>query len=630
MQPLTVLVVEDYEPFRRAVCLSLRRRTEFQVIEASDGLEAVEKARELQPGLVLFDISLPKMNGFDSARQVQKIAPAAKLLFVSQESNSEVIQETFRLGAQGYVQKQHILTDLFPAIDAVLEGQRFLGSGLEIGKAAGFRRAPEKFIEAFEASDLRVDAARREGEERFRLAMNNVASGVYTLDNEGLVTYVNPAAEEMFGWTNAELAGKKMHDVTHYKHPDGTPFPSSDCPGLRILQRGTEIREQEDMFIKKDGSFFPVVFSASPLKKDGKVIGVVVGFRDDTQRRATEAALRESEERFRLVANSAPVMIWMSGVDKFCSYFNQGWLEFTGRTIDFELGNGWAERVHADDLERCLATYTRAFDRREPFQMEYRLLRHDSQYRWIFDQGVPRFAADGSFAGYIGSAIDVTERKLAEETVSTMSQKLIQAQEDERSRLARELHDDVNQRIAFLALTLDGLKQRVPSPDLVKEIVEIRKQVGDLSSDIQALSHRLHSPKLELLGLTKAIASLCKELSERQGVNIDFRTDKVPEMLPHDVSLCLFRILQEALQNALKHSGATRFRVWLRNRVNGLELVVQDTGRGFDPEQAIRGPGLGLTSMRERLKPFGGSLSIESKPQQGTTIYARVPLSVGP
>jgi PAS domain S-box-containing protein len=230
-----------------------------------------------------------------------------------------------------------------------------------------------------------------------------------------------------------------------------------------------------------------------------------------------EAALRESEERFRLVANTAPVMIWMSGVDTLCTYFNQGWLEFTGRPIEAELGNGWVEGIHADDLDQCLETYVRAFDRRESFQMEYRLLRHDGEYRWIFDQGVPRFVADGSFAGYIGSCIDVTERKLAEETMSSLSQKLIPAQEHERSRLARELHDDINQRIAFLAMALEGLKQRVSSPELVQEIGEIRKQVGDLGSDIQALSHRLHSPKLELLSLANAIGALCKEISEGPG-----------------------------------------------------------------------------------------------------------------
>ena len=124
-----------------------------------------------------------------------------------------------------------------------------------------------------------------ESEERFRLAMNNVASGLYTLDLQGLVTYVNPAAETMFGWTDAELLGKKMHDVTHYKHPDSTPFPASECPGLQVLQKGIELREHEDMFIRKDGSFFPVVYSASPLKKNAQTVGIVVGFRDDTQRR---------------------------------------------------------------------------------------------------------------------------------------------------------------------------------------------------------------------------------------------------------------------------------------------------------------------------------------------------------
>ena len=179
--------------------------------------------------------------------------------------------------------------------------------------------------------------------------MNNVASGVYTLDLNGLVTYVNPAAEAMFGWTNAELLGRKMHDVTHYKHPDGSPFPASDCPGLQVLQKGVELREFEDTFIRKDGRFFPVVSTPSPLKTEGKTIGIVVGFRDDTLRREAERAVRESEERFRLVANAAPVLIWMSDVDKLCTYFNQGWLEFTGRSLEAELGNGWTQGVYPDD-----------------------------------------------------------------------------------------------------------------------------------------------------------------------------------------------------------------------------------------------------------------------------------------
>ena len=127
------------------------------------------------------------------------------------------------------------------------------------------------------------------------------------------------------------------------------------------------------------------------------------------QLQASDATLRESEERFRIVADAAPVLIWMSAVDKMCTFFNRRWLEFTGRSLEQELGNGWAEGVHPSDLKRCLNTYTEAFDARKPFVMQYRLRRNDGEYRWISDEGVPRYDANGTFAGYIGSCVDVTE-----------------------------------------------------------------------------------------------------------------------------------------------------------------------------------------------------------------------------
>jgi signal transduction histidine kinase len=227
--------------------------------------------------------------------------------------------------------------------------------------------------------------------------------------------------------------------------------------------------------------------------------------------------------------------------------------------------------------------------------------------------------------------LEVAERKLAEEALSEANRRLIKAHEEERARIARELHDNINQRVALLALQLDRMSQYLPASaaGLKDEIGEANKQVSELGDDIQALSHRLHSSKLEYLGLQAAVASYCKELSDRHGVEIDFHSEGIPKDLPHEISLCLLRVSQEALQNAAKHSGSRRFEVSLVGALNEVNLTVRDLGTGFDPERALKGNGLGLISMKERMKLVGGELSIESQPQVGTTIYARVALIPG-
>jgi PAS domain S-box-containing protein len=328
------------------------------------------------------------------------------------------------------------------------------------------------------------------------------------------------------------------------------------------------------------------------------------------------------------MANTAPVMIWMAGPDKLCTYVNAPWLQFTGRFLEEEIGKGWTDGVHPEDLARCWTTYTLAFDRRERLRMECRLRRRDGEYRWVLTSGVPRFNADGSFAGYVGSAIDITDRKLAERALSKISQRLIEAQENERRWIARELHDDINQRLALLAAQLDRVRQRLPSSvaELAAKIGDANAQTLELGRDIQALSHRLHSSGLEHLGLGMAASGFCRELSTRQNVEVDFRSYDVPNDLSKEIALCLFRVLQEALQNAVKHSGSRRFQVSLRGTSDGIELIVHDSGIGFDPEEVAKGNGLGLTSMRERLKLVNGQLSITSELQQGTTVHAWVPL----
>ena len=344
----------------------------------------------------------------------------------------------------------------------------------------------------------------------------------------------------------------------------------------------------------------------------------------------TNDRLRESEGRFRLVANTAPVMIWMSGFDKLCNYFNKTWLEFTGPPLEAELGDGWLDGVHAEDRKPCMDTYIQAFDRREPFSRQYRLRRHDGEYRWVLDHGVPRFNADGSFAGYIGSVIDITVRKEAEEALAAVSGKLVEVQEQERTRIARDLHDDINQQLALLAVEIEQLKQAPPDSviELTSRLGELKERLSEISTGVQSISHELHSPQLEFLGIVAAMKSFCDEFGSRQAQEIDFRSNVIPKNIPHDVSLCLFRVLQEALHNAAKHSNARILEVRLDHSANQLQLTISDHGSGFDVETATRKGGLGLTSMRERVRLVSGTIDIESKPMAGTRIQVRVPVGV--
>jgi len=346
-------------------------------------------------------------------------------------------------------------------------------------------------------------------------------------------------------------------------------------------------------------------------------------------RRQAVRKLQESEKRFRLAANTAPVLIWMSDTDARCDYFNKSWLNFTGRSIEEELGNGWTDGVHPDDVQECVNIYMRSFERRSKFKMEYRLRRHDGVYRWIVDIGVPRFNEDGSFAGYIGVGIDITERKAAEEVLSGVSRRLIQAQEQERRRIARDLHDDIAQRLALYAIQLEELRNACPESmlELSSHMGDLQKQIVELSMSVQAMSHELHSSKLEYLGLATTMKSFCIEFAELKKVQIYFQSHNVPSPLTPEIALSLFRVLQESLHNASKHSGAKEFYVHLWGTSAALHLKVKDLGVGFDLADASKSAGLGLTSMRERLRLLNGDLLIDSKPNIGTTIHARVPLT---
>jgi signal transduction histidine kinase len=209
-----------------------------------------------------------------------------------------------------------------------------------------------------------------------------------------------------------------------------------------------------------------------------------------------------------------------------------------------------------------------------------------------------------------------------------VNRRLIEAQESERARIARDLHDDIGQRLAILAMTLDHATGLLPdsASEALSCLKALQKQTSEITADVQALSHELHSSRRLKLGVAAAMRGYCGELSGQKNVDIEFRHQNVPAGVPPDVSLCLFRVLQEALHNAVRHSRVNHFDVRLRGIGDALQLTVRDEGVGFDVAAASRGVGLGLTSMKERLKLIGGELLIESQSEHGTTVKARAPV----
>jgi PAS domain S-box-containing protein len=492
-------------------------------------------------------------------------------------AHSAVLYALFNLDAQGAAyDEEHVLAELHAVATAPLFG--FQSSQLGHGIVGG----PLMSIE--DLSHHAADAAVR--------MLNGEAPGQIT-------TAVQVAAPPTFDWR--ELRRWRI---------DESRLPSGSLVRLR---EPTPWERTKWLWVSG---------GAIGLVESLLIAGLVINLR---KRRRTERSLRESEARFRRLADTAPVMIWMSGTDKLCTDVNRSWLDFTGRPLEAELGEGWTASVHVDDLASCVETYSQAFDRREAFRLEYRLRRSDGEYRSVLDCGVPRFDPEGSFCGYVGSVVDVTDQKAARAALSGLSRRLMKAQEEERARVARDLHDDVCQQLGCLVFELDLLKredQRRRKADLVLAGVLDLAQ-GALRS-VHDLSLRLHPAKLRLVGLVPAIRGLVRELS-RPTMRIAFSHDSVPVRMTDEIALCVFRVVQEALQNVIKHSAATQVSVQLRGGEHELALSIVDNGVGFNVD-VTRASSLGLLGMQERLRSVGGRCDIRSRPSAGTTVDIVVPM----
>jgi PAS domain S-box-containing protein len=249
----------------------------------------------------------------------------------------------------------------------------------------------------------------RQSEREYRGLFEYAHDAIIIFDpQDEVVREVNQRACELYGFSREEFIGRSLEVISH----DVTRGKSAIT---ETLKKGDKL-DFETVQYRKDGGEIFLEVNAAVVDYKGRLAILSVN-RDITERRRMVEALRESEERFRTMADTAPVMIWVAGTDRLCTFFNKSWLEFTGRSMEQELGEGWAEGVHPDDLRPSLATYSEAFEARRQFRIEYRLRRHDGEYRWILDSGVPRFTPEGDFAGYIGSCVDITDHKRLEEAL---------------------------------------------------------------------------------------------------------------------------------------------------------------------------------------------------------------------
>ena len=363
----------------------------------------------------------------------------------------------------------------------------------------------------------------------------------------------------------------------------------------------------------------------------GQIIGLRGTVQDITDRKRADEALRESEEKLRLILESTAEAIYGSDREGRCTFCNPACLRLLGYEVDELLGKDMHHLIHQTraagtpfPVEECPIFQTTRTGQGVHVDDEV-LWRADgtsfpAEY-WCHPQWKGQ-----EVVGTVVAFFDITARKLADAALASVSGKLIEAQEQERRRIARELHDDIGQRLALLGIELAQLQQSSSNPsEFPGRIGKLQMLTSEIAADVQSLSHELHSSKLQYLGLAAALKGFCQEFSEQQKVEVDFKTHDLPTSLPPDISLCFFRVLQEALHNAAKHSAVQHFEVRLWGTPDEMHLTIADSGVGFDVEAAKASRGLGLISMQERLKLLNGTLAIESQRQRGTTLHASVP-----
>ena len=494
----------------------------------------------------------------------------------------------------------------------------------------------------------RAERSLRDSEERMNLAVEAANLGMWILDVARDEVWMTDRGRTLFGFGMDErLDYKKLLRRVHPEDRvarDAAIKRALETQGEYAMEYRVQLPDGSIRWIGARGRCVDVGDS-----KGIRLIGVSM---DVTAQKLAQDALRESEARFRTMANTAPVMIWMSGTDKLCTFFNKGWLEFTGRKLEQELGNGWAEGVHREDLDHCFEIYVNSFDARQPFTMEYRLRRGDGEYRSVLDTGAPRFASNGTFLGYIGSAVDITERKVAEakdrkhrEELAHLSRVAIMG--EIAGALAHELNQPltgiVNNASAGRRFIAKGRADLPKLDGLFEAVVEDGRRAGEIIRGIRGMVHKGKEVR-DPVNLNDVIAGVLRlvhsEALDRHCVLVAESEPELPSVQADQVQLqqVLLNLLVNAFE-AMRDTPAADRRVIIRSEretEGRVRLSVRDFGAGLPAEEPERiferfystkreGMGMGLAIARSIIASHGGELAAANAEGGGAYVYFSLP-----
>ncbi|WP_148662873.1 PAS domain-containing sensor histidine kinase [Scytonema hofmannii] len=504
----------------------------------------------------------------------------------------------------------------------------------------------------------RAEIALRQSESRLRFFVESDLIGIISSDIHGRLKEVNDAFLSIVGYTRKDFLVERLEgkDLTP---PEFLPLDEAALAEAKVKGSSSPY---EKAYIRKDGTRVPVLVGCTIVgEQQEEAIAFVL---DISELKRTQAALTESEKRFRHVTDTAPMMVWMSGRDKLCNYFNKPWLEFTGRTMEMETGNGWLEGLHPEDLQHCLETYMSAFDARLRFQMEYRLRRFDGKYRWLFDIGVPRLTPEGEFLGYIGSCIDIEDRKQTEAQMRQINETLeervkkrtvqLESANRELESFSYSVSHDLRAPLRHITGFVDLLQKRLAETSLDETsqhyldiITEATKQAGKLIDDLLTFSRvgrsemRHTNVDMNLL-LREVQRDLLPETKNRK---ISWQIESLPQV--HGDPSMLRLVLRNLLENAIKYSktrSLAEITVGCISEEQEVVFFVRDNGIGFDmryvhklfgvfqrlhSDPQFEGTGVGLANVQRIVHRHGGRVWAESEIEKVTTFYFALPRGFG-